>query len=185
MDDIRKAVLSIIDCIKQKPISKSSDVSESSKECFEQEKQDFGDIPENLQEEQNCVEKQFQISIAKSNEEQQTVTGIVLQPEVVDGQGDIMSADVIQDAAHAFLMNFNKKTKLGIQHQIFKASQLALVESWITPMNLVIGVNSVKQGSWIMTVKVLDSKIWEKVKQGAITGFSIGGKARVIPVKED
>jgi hypothetical protein len=123
--------------------------------------------------------KRIFVPILKQNDEQQTVTGVVLQPEVVDAQGDIISADVIKDAAFKFLAGFNKTTKLGLQHKDFKKGRFALVESFITPMDLVIGNKTVKAGSWVMTVKVLDPKIWLAVKEGKITGFSIGGRARV------
>lgn len=118
------------------------------------------------------------IEIAKASPERQTVTGIVLQPDEVDGHGDIMSADVILDAAHKYLSKYNQKTKLGLQHNNFKR-QFELVESWIAPMDLTIGSKFVKAGSWVMTVKVLSAKIWQAIKDGKVTGFSIGGKAKV------
>lgn len=138
---------------------------------------------ENEGEEQSDVEKSITVDIAKANEEEQTVTGIVLQPEVVDGQGDIMSADVIKEAAYKFLANYNSKTKLGLQHSSFPKGKMVLVESYLAPMNFALGNKTVKQGSWIMTVKILDSKLWQKVKDGKITGFSIGGRAKVVPAE--
>lgn len=124
------------------------------------------------------------VVIAKANAERQTVTGVVLQPEVTDGHGDIMSVDVIAAAAHKFLAGFNKKTKLGLQHQDFKTGRFELVESFLAPLDMVIGSTSVKAGSWIMTVKVLDSKIWQSIKDGKLTGFSIGGVAKVQQLKK-
>lgn len=121
------------------------------------------------------------VEIAKANDEEQTVSGIVLKPEVTDAQGDIYSADVIRESAFDFLANYNKSTKLGHQHKDFKSwgTRFALVESYVAPTDFVMGDKTVKMGSWVMTVKVLDSKIWKMVKDGKITGFSIGGKATV------
>lgn len=116
--------------------------------------------------------------ILKAVAEEQTVTGVVLQPEIVDAQGDIMSADVIRKAAHKFLAAYNRVTKLGLQHKAFK-KRFELLESYIAPQEIVINNKTIKEGAWIMVVKVLDSKIWQKVKEGKITGFSIGGKAKV------
>lgn len=132
--------------------------------------------------EQNTVEKQIIVDIAKADHEEQTVTGVVLQPEVVDSQGDIMSAEVIKATAFKFLANFNKTTKLGVQHSVFKKGRLELVESFIAPIDMVLGLKTVKAGSWVMTVKVLDARLWKRVKDGLITGFSIGGKATVVAV---
>ena len=118
------------------------------------------------------------VPIHKANAEEQTVTGVVLQPEVVDAQGDIMSAEVIRKAAHKFLADYNRVTKLGLQHKDFK-KQFELLESYIAPQELVIKSKTIRKDSWVMTVRVLESKIWQKVKDGKITGFSIGGKAKV------
>ena len=135
--------------------------------------------------EQISVEKRIEVSIIKANPEKQTVTGIVLQPEVVDAHGDIMSADVIEDTAHNFLKNYNVSTKLGLQHSQFPKGKMALVESYIAPNGIVLGAKTVKQGAWIMTVKVLDKELWKKVKDGKVTGFSIGGRAKVISVDDE
>lgn len=141
------------------------------------------DGAEDEDDEQDCVEKRFEVEIVKASDEEQTVTGIVLQPEVVDAQGDIMSADVIKETAYNFLQNFNKSTKLGLQHSTFPKGKLALVESYIAPNGIVLGAKTVRQGAWIMTVKVLDAAVWKKVKDGKIAGFSIGGRAKVVPAQ--
>lgn len=130
------------------------------------------------------LQKSIFVEISKSNEEQQTVTGIVLQPETTDAQGDIYDADVIRDAAYDFLANFNKSTKLGLQHSTFPKGKMELVESYVAPIEFALGTHIVKAGSWVMTVKVLDSKLWAKVKDGSIGGFSIGGKAKVKNLKK-
>jgi len=95
--------------------------------------------------------------------EEQIVTGVVLQPEITDAQGDIMSSDVIKRAAHNFLSVFNRKSKLGLMHKSF-AKRFDLLESYIAPQSLVI-----------------NNKV---IKEGKIKGFSIGGKAKVKKVSE-
>ena len=144
---------------------------------------DGGGDAEDEDDEQNRVEKRFDVEILKASDEEQTVSGVVLQPEVVDAQGDIISADVIKEAAYGFLQNFNRTTKLGVQHSTFPKGKLALVESYVAPSGIVLGAKTIKQGSWIMTVKVLDADLWKKVKEGKITGFSIGGRAKVVPAE--
>lgn len=133
------------------------------------------------------VDVVLDVSIIKSNDEKQLVTGLVLAPEKTDAQADIYDADVIQEAAHAFVAGYNVVTKLGFQHKDFKNWQgrFALVESWIAPLDLTIGTTQIKAGSWIMTVKVLDAAVWKLVKAGKIKGFSIGGKATVKKLPAD
>jgi len=116
------------------------------------------------------------VPLIKSESEQRTVTGVVLQPEVVDAQGDIIGVEVIKEAAHDFLSKFNKSTGLGYMHEDFDVS-FELCQSYIAPQDLIIEGVVVKKGSWVMVVKILDDEIWEKVKDGKIRGFSIGGTA--------
>lgn len=126
------------------------------------------------------------IEVSKADADERRVTGVVLQPEVVDAQGDIYSAQVIKDAAHAFLAQYNERNKLGVQHSVKAGSPVSmfpkglyLVESYVTPVEMVINGKVVKKGSWLMTVFVEDDEIWAKVKSGGIRGFSIGGVAKV------
>jgi len=128
--------------------------------------------------EETEVSKSLFVPIEKINDEKQTITGVVLQPEIVDAQGDIISKKVIEDAAHNYLSGYNRVTKLGLMHKDFKP-QFELYESFIAPVDLVIGTKQVKAGSWIIVIHVLSSKVWKQVKEGKLTGFSIGGKAKV------
>lgn len=116
--------------------------------------------------------------ILKKTDELQEVTGVVLTPEVTDAQGDIISAAVIEKAAGEFLAGFNKSTKLGFMHKSFN-KKFELRQSFIAPSDMVIGTKVIKQGAWVIVVKVLDKAIWQQIKDGKITGFSIGGKAKV------
>jgi hypothetical protein len=119
--------------------------------------------------------------ILKSSDEQRTVTGVVLEPEVTDSHGDIYSDAVIKEAAHNYMIEYQK---MGIMHRDFrKSSKIHIVESFIAPQPMKLGNQHIQAGSWVMTVKVLDDDIWDDVKAGKLRAFSIGGIARTIPVK--
>lgn len=124
------------------------------------------------------IQKSIYVPLLKANADEQTVTGVVLQPEVVDAQGDIMDKEVIRKAAHTFVAKYNMATKLGLMHKHFN-DQFELLESWLAPHDVVINGTTIKEGAWIMTVKVKDAKIWKLVKEAKLKGFSIGGKAKV------
>lgn len=124
------------------------------------------------------VTKSIYCPITKAEEEQRLVTGIVLQPEVVDAQGDIYSEDVIKEAAHNFLADYNAGNVMGFAHKEFD-KPIDLCESYVAPSDIELDGKPVKKGTWVMTVKVLDDDIWEKVKAGKVKGFSIGGVAKV------
>jgi hypothetical protein len=134
--------------------------------------------------EDETVTKSLFVPILKADKELQIITGVVLRPETVDAQGDIMSADVIRESAHNFLKAHNRTTKLKLQHKTFKAGRFDLVESFIAPMDLTIGDKIVKGGSWVMSVRVNDAAVWSQVKDGKITGFSVGGRAKVKQLAE-
>jgi len=138
-------------------------------------KKDFDKIVDEFQ-----TEIAFHMPITKVNKEKQLVTGVVLEPNVIDAQGDIISAEAIERAAHTFLARYNRATQLGLLHEIFGENGIELVESWIAPVDLKLGSQRVKQGTWLMTNKIIDDALWKRVKSGDITGFSIGGTATVL-----
>ena len=87
--------------------------------------------------------KSVTVDIAKTNGDQQIVTGIVLEPETTDAQGDIYSAEVIEETAHQFLSTYNRKTRLGLQHKSFAPPgsdrRFSIVESYIAPIEFAMG----------------------------------------------
>jgi hypothetical protein len=137
-----------------------------------------------LNDDEKDVIKNIYVPLLKINNEERLVTGVVLQPEVADAQGDIMDAVVIRKAAHKFLMKYNKVTELGLQHKYFGNTGFELCESWTTPQDVVINGTVVKMGSWIMTVYVENNKAWALVKNGKLTGFSVGGRAKAKKIDE-
>jgi len=115
------------------------------------------------------------IPICKRDEERQIVYGVVLEPDTVDGQGDVISAEEIEKACHTFMREY--KT-VGFMHKEFNR-ELYILENYIAPETLQFDSKTVKKGSWIMAVKVEDPLIWDLIKQGKITGFSVQGYAKV------
>jgi len=106
------------------------------------------------------------------------VLGVVLEPEVVDAQGDIYSAEEIRKAAHLFMEDFQG---LGLQHRDRVNGDVKILESYLAPEDIVVGETALKKGTWVFGVRVLSDELWQMVKDGELTGFSIGGSARKIP----
>lgn len=116
-------------------------------------------------------------SIAKAvnvDTEQRYVLGIMLVPEEIDLQGDIYSAEEVEKAAHNYLRFFRNT---GLQHQQLANHLVSVVESYIARADYEINGVAIKAGTWLMAVIVHDDEVWEMVKSGAFTGFSIGGTA--------
>lgn len=112
--------------------------------------------------------------------EQRFVLGIVLEPETVDSQGDIYSADEVRLAAHVWMEDFQN---LGHQHRVLVNSGVHPVESYIAPVDMNVGGQMVKSGTWLLGVHVVNDAIWDQVKTGQLTGFSIGGYAQKVPAQ--
>jgi DNA adenine methylase len=106
------------------------------------------------------------------------VLGVVLEPEVVDAQNDIYSADEVRVAAHRFMEEFGG---LGLMHRMRVNGQVKVLESYLAPVDFAIGDAKVHKGTWLLAVRILSDELWQAVKTGALTGFSIGGSARRYP----
>ena len=122
------------------------------------------------------------VTFAKSDDERRLVTSVVLEPETKDLQNDRISKEEIEQAAHRFMV---MSRKIHLQHGK-RAPAVQVVESYLAPTDLKFddkrfGEQTAKAGSWLMTVKVLDDAVWEDVKSGKYTGFSIGGRALRTP----
>jgi hypothetical protein len=132
-----------------------------------------------------AVEKiEIEAPIAKVDSAKRLVYGVVLEPYVVDAQGEWESPETIEAAAHNFLAHYNEATELGLQHKYFGDLGLELVESYIAPQDLDFGGelapdDLIRKGSWVMVVHVTEDLLWQQVQEGGITGFSIGGVASV------
>jgi DNA adenine methylase len=103
------------------------------------------------------------------------VLGIVLEPEVVDAQGDIYSSAEVRQAAHRFMEEFGG---LGLMHGMRVNGQVKVLESYVSPMDFAVGEVAVRKGTWLLAVRILSEALWDQVKKGELTGFSIGGSAR-------
>jgi hypothetical protein len=114
------------------------------------------------------------IPIFKANKMKQIVYGVVLSPDEADLQDDFMTADDIEQTAHAYLKDFRV---VGSSHE--KPMAADVVESYIAPRDFDFmgqhGPQKVKKGAWILGVKVADPKEWQKVLSGEYNGFSVGG----------
>lgn len=106
--------------------------------------------------------------------EERFVLGIVLEPEVVDKQDDIYSAKEIRAAAHKFM---EEQRNLGVMHRHLDNEGLVILENYISLVDMKVGSQTVKQGTWILGMRVKSDRIWAMVKNGDFTGLSIGGTA--------
>ena len=125
------------------------------------------------------------VRFSKQDTEERYVMGIVLVPEERDAHGDIYSEDEVRKAQHRYMERYRDTAYLGQQHGgVDVTGKLLILESYLAPVDFELGGVTVKKGTWLMAVRVVDDELWEAVKRGDFTGFSIGGDAWRTPEVE-
>ncbi|WP_345805685.1 XkdF-like putative serine protease domain-containing protein [Bacillus subtilis] len=117
--------------------------------------------------------------LTKEADEQKLVYGIVYEPDTVDAHGDFMTAAEIEKAAHGFLKDAREIDK---QHD-FQGGVGAVVESYVAPADFEMNGETIKKGSWVLVTKASE-EIWEEIKKGEITGYSMAGVADIAKQEE-
>lgn len=119
--------------------------------------------------------------IFKAEAKQQIVYSVALAPDVEDSQGDVVSAEDIEIAAHKFMEELSESNGHGainIMHETPAIPALKVIESFIAPVDYGTAELPVRKGSWVLAVKVYDKDIWKMIEDGTYTGFSIEGTGR-------
>ena len=125
------------------------------------------------------------ITMAKVDEEQRVVMGLVLQPnqlipryneETQEEYNIVFSEETIKDLSQNFFKsNSQKNSKLEHDTPI---EDITFVESWIVENSEIdksanFGM-SYPKGSWVATMKIDNDEIWnDYVKSGKVQGFSV------------
>ena len=120
--------------------------------------------------------------IAKVDEEKQYVFGWanvairVNGEQIEDYQGDIIDPEVLEEAAYKFVEFYGDS---GEMHN-GKGAVARVIESvmFTKEKQAAIGIpDGVVPEGWWIGVHVLDDDVWEKVKSGEYSMFSIEGEA--------
>jgi len=162
------------------PADEASELIDDIREVLEEheaEKQDEGDQEDDLEKECGKIQKAYSVPIIVSKGDQMIVYGVVSEPEVVDLQGDRLSESEIRKACHRFM-----QTGQEIRKEHSEPAKASIIESYIAPTSFKCNGQQVRKGSWVMAVKVHDPSLWQDIKSGNITGFSIHGTGSRIPV---
>ena len=123
------------------------------------------------------VGEEYHAPIFKADEERRLVYGVIAESGMVDAQGDVMSAQTIEDMAHDFMIRFRRFDERHNWRQVAAMP----VESWIFREDVTLFGQLIKAVSWVIGVKVFDDGIWQKVRSGDYRAFSIGGRGVRIP----
>jgi len=131
-----------------------------------------------------ALAKEYEIKLAEVDSEKRILMGAALIPNKQiyrkDGKDEyyiFFSKETIKKASELFLQKGNQSNST-IQHQD-KLEGMTVVESWIIEdeqfdkskkydFNLPVG-------TWMISMKVENDDVWDRVKSGEIKGFSIEG----------
>ena len=115
------------------------------------------------------------IPVAKSvNEELMQVTYVAMKPGV-DLHGDAVDVETIRLAKESF----NKSAQRANLFHLTMTDSFKVIESYQIPCDVNLNEHFVEKGSWLMTLQVNDSDVWEMIKTDDINGISIGAMAEV------
>lgn len=136
------------------------------------------------------LDKSFEI--VKVDDEKQIIYATALVAGEPDLQNDLITdPDDVEKAAHSLLINMGtgnqKGTGAGYMHKEFDQGQF-LVESVYDADGSVcrakgFPTEKCKAGSWIVAIHIVNKAKWQEVKDGTITGVSIGALANRIPLE--
>ena len=121
-------------------------------------------------------EDQLFFKFKAEDEEKQIVYAEVYIPYRIDTDGETMTKEDVETAAHNFLAS-GKVFKIDVQHDL-QESGCHVVESFIARK----GWEPFIEDSWVMGVKCTD-KVWESVKSGELNGFSFYGTTKKTPAR--
>lgn len=114
------------------------------------------------------------VPIVKADAMKQIVYGAVLVPNEEDTQGEFVTTQDVETAAHGWMAS---SRVIGAEHGA--PIDAVPVESYIAPSDLEFdgpfGHTVERKGTWMLGVKINDPEQWQKVMSGEYTGFSVGG----------
>jgi hypothetical protein len=139
----------------------------------------------------DAVDVEFTVPISKIDTDKQLVFGWASVSkldgaDVLDRQDDITPIEEVEPAAYAYVRSSRRG---GHRHRRDDADQAVAVSEMVesvvfTPEKLErmgLPPDAVPHGWWV-GYKVTDSDVWDEVKNGELTGFSVHGTGKRIPV---
>jgi hypothetical protein len=88
------------------------------------------------------------------------------------------SKDTVAKAAE-YLMKYNKQSHSNINHQRIYSNDMYVMESWIKEFendkSTEYGFGDLPVGTWFVKFRILNDKVWDRIKSGELKGLSVEG----------
>ena len=133
------------------------------------------------------LQQKSEVSVIKSvNEELKQALFVVLEPQNDDGttndlHHDWYSAEEVRKACE----NFNKFSGKANLFHLIETEDFSIIESYITPCDLILNDELVKEGTWLAKCQFHTDGLWDGVKSGELNGLSIQARASVEYLEEE
>lgn len=122
------------------------------------------------------------LKVKAEDAEMGLATGIVMEPGLVDTQGQTSTAEDIEKAMIYWACN-GGSVDLMHSFEAITDERVDVVESWIVRAEFDLGGYVVKVGTWMMTTKwQTTGKYWDAIKAGTFNAYSIGGLGETVPL---
>jgi len=108
------------------------------------------------------------VRIKEKDSKKQIATGIVLEPFMVDKQGDFLTPEGVQNM-------FSSDIDHGVMHSVFPKNHSEIVRNEILEDKETIGGEEFPAGTWVISRKYLDNDLWQLIEEGVLNGYSMGG----------
>lgn len=114
------------------------------------------------------------IQIIKTDNSFNTVLFVALVPDEVDRNWDIITLEEITKTAHEFMSNVNDKS-LNVDHNDWEIIKAEFVESFVAPVEIPVGLETIPKGSWVVWIK-FDDDTYKAIQDWDFVWISIQWK---------
>lgn len=135
------------------------------------------------------IKRQGELWVTKQDaaEDEVRMFGIVSKPEVPDAEGSVISEEEIRQANDLFMRDFQT---IGFMHQKAITEKVQILQNVIAPIDIEFPLpdgttKRIAKGTWYQELYSKDADIVSAVREGRLTGLSIGGFAKRVPISED
>jgi len=121
--------------------------------------------------------KDVYVDVFKKDLEKQIVYGVIFEPDMVDAHDEFVTKDDIEDSAHDYLIRMRREddeSRTKLSHTLELDDRTDIVESYIAPCDFELDGFLIKEGSWVVAMKIHDEQLWKETEE-SIVGFSAGG----------
>lgn len=131
-------------------------------------------------------------TLAKSDEEEGIIYGVVYSPNLPDSQGDFADETMIKEMMHSFAKE-GKGIDITHDFETLSKDDAYVVESFLVQegdprfaeLKDYDGKEVDPVGSWAVAIKIDDEELRQKYRDGEWKGLSMGGKYQAEEVEED